>query len=144
MIAAKFPAPTFSMSPLDSLKSKQPPQSRLLNTQYTSYFGIVHNIFIKIEEKHLFYSIAAMSYPCLTKLTCVSPNLLFPYFDWNPWMVNCALVSQSFKKFEWSMTGQPVSNSPPLLEHKYSMSLSLFLRSKVTSKAVGSPRGHLR
>ena len=48
-------------------------------------------------------------------LASVSHNLLFPFFDCNPWMVNFALVSQSFKLFEWSMTGQPVNNSPPYL-----------------------------
>ena len=31
-------------------------------------------------------------------------------------MVNCVLVSQSFKLFEWSMTGQPVTNSQPYLQ----------------------------
>ena len=64
-------------------------------------------------RKKLLYIIATMSYHCLGKLECVSQNLLFPFFDWNPWMVNCVLVSQSFKLFEWSMTGQPVTNSQP-------------------------------
>ena len=77
--------------------------------------------YIKMQELNrfdLFYSIAAMSYPCLIKFECISPNLLFMFFDWNPWMVICALVSQSFKKFEWSMTGQPVSNSQPYSREK--------------------------
>ena len=57
-------------------------------------------------KKKLLYIIATMSCHCLGKLECVSQNLLFPFVDWNPWMVNCVLVSQSFKLFEWSMTGQ--------------------------------------
>ena len=56
-----------------------------------------------------------MSYPCLTKLEFVSSNLLFIFFYWSFWMGNFILVSQSFKIFEWSMTGQPVTYSPPYM-----------------------------
>ena len=35
------------------------------------------------------------------------------FFHKNPWLVRKVLVGQTVKKFEWSMTGQPVTNSPP-------------------------------
>ena len=45
--------------------------------------------------------------------TWISWNLLYYFFDWNPWLVKCALVGKCFKKFEWSLNGFPVSNSQP-------------------------------
>ena len=68
------------MSPLDSVVSKQPPQSRLLNTLIWKPFWMVPKIY-QNAGRNLFYSIAAMSYPCLTKLEFDSPNLLFIFFD---------------------------------------------------------------
>ena len=34
-------------------------------------------------------------------------------FPKNLWLVKNVLAGQTVKKFEWSMTGQPVTNSPP-------------------------------
>ena len=35
------------------------------------------------------------------------------FFHKNPWLVKKVLVGQTVKKFEWSMTGEPVTNSLP-------------------------------